>query len=475
MLFNSLAFLLLFFPVTTLVYCALPHRFRWAWLLGASCYFYMSAVPVYICILGLTITVDFVAALKIEASQGHARRVYFGISVASTVLILFVFKYFNFVNDNVAALARAIGWNYSIGALRLALPLGLSFHTFQSLAYVIEVYRGEQKAERHFGIYALYVMFYPQLVAGPIERPQNLLHQFREEHVVDARQVLLGIRRIVYGLFKKVIVADSLARYVDAVYANLPKQSALPVALAAVAFSIQMYGDFSGYSDIAVGTAQTMGFRLMENFERPFLASSLSEFWRRWHRSLSTWFNDYVFLPLHTSLRDWGKAGLVVAIMTTFVLSGVWHGAAWTFAVWGGLHGVALVCEALTRRWRKRFASLVGKKADEWIGLVSSFAFVTFALIFFRARSFAEAWRAIVTILEHKVTLSAKVLCAGLEPSTLMFSLGCIGALALSYRLPNAFRSQSEPAWLQTATLAVAFVFVVLHLNLTSRFIYFAF
>jgi alginate O-acetyltransferase complex protein AlgI len=296
MLFNSLQFAV-FFPVVTLLYFALPHRWRGAMLLGASCLFYMAFVPAYIAILGVTILIDYVAGIRIEATEGARRRLWLILSIVSTCAVLFVFKYFDFFNDTIALAARAMGMEYAVPALQLLLPVGLSFHTFQSLSYVIEVYERRQRAEHDFGLYALYVMFYPQLVAGPIERPQNLLHQFREVHRFEYGRVVAGLQLMAWGLVKKVVVADRLAELANRVY-DAPRQfTGLPLVIGTVAFAFQIYCDFSGYSDIAIGSAQVMGFDLMKNFDRPYTARSISDFWRRCNSSLSTWFRDFVYVP----------------------------------------------------------------------------------------------------------------------------------------------------------------------------------
>jgi len=247
--------------------------------------------------------------------------------------------------------------------MHIILPIGLSFHTFQAMSYTIEVYRRNQKAERHFGIYALYVMFYPQLVAGPIERPQNLLHQFREEHHFDYTRVTSGLKLMLWGMFKKVVIADNLSTFVTQVYDSPHNFSGLPLIVATLFFSIQLYCDFSGYSDIAVGSAQVMGFTLMKNFDRPFFSASISELWRRWHISLSTWLRDYLYTPISVVTRNWEKWGIVFSLIVTFVLAGLWHGADWKFVVFGFLHGIALAYEFLTRKTRKK----ISKKVPSYI------------------------------------------------------------------------------------------------------------
>jgi alginate O-acetyltransferase complex protein AlgI len=391
-LFNSIQFLL-FFPLVTAAYFAAPQRWRWPLLLIASCYFYMAFIPVYIFILLITILIDYFAALFIEASAGHRRRVGLTVSIVATCLVLFFFKYYDFIIGNINTLAAWGGAHWSLATLGLILPIGLSFHTFQSLSYVIEVYRGKQRAERHFGIYALYVMFFPQLVAGPIERPQNLLHQFYERHDFDYERVRNGLRLMLWGLFKKVVVADRLAIYVNTIYANLAHHSGPTVAVATVFFAFQIYCDFSGYSDIAIGAARVLGFELMTNFDKPYFSKGISEFWRRWHISLSTWFKDYVYVPLGGNRV--GQARWAFNIMVTFTLSGLWHGAAWNYIVWGALNGVYLCASSWTQRARTASVQALGLAArpalHRTVQVLITFFLTCVAWVFFRAPDFDNA------------------------------------------------------------------------------------
>jgi alginate O-acetyltransferase complex protein AlgI len=393
MLFNSLQFVF-FFPVVTVGYFWLPHRVRWLWLLAASCVFYMAFVPIYILILAITIAIDYVAALLIDKAEGRARLRYLVISIFSTCAVLFVFKYFNFFNSNFLAAAQFFQLNYPAPVLDVLLPIGLSFHTFQSLSYVIEVYRGNQRPERHFGIYALYVMFYPQLVAGPIERPQHLLHQFREVHSFDYQRVANGLKLMAWGMFKKVVIADRLALLVNAVYGNPQAHDGPALVVATIFFAFQIYCDFSGYSDIAIGAAQVMGFRLVDNFNRPYSARGIADFWHRWHISLSTWFRDYVYIPLggnRVSRPRW-----YLNLLLTFTISGLWHGANWTYVFWGLLNGMYLVAEHATAGLRAHAFKYTGldrfPAVRSTMAISATFGLVCFAWIFFRARSLSDAW-----------------------------------------------------------------------------------
>ncbi len=469
MLFNSFRFLI-FFPVVTAVYFLLPFRARWFWLLAASCYFYMCFIPVYILILFFTITVDYVAARAMERTSGGTRRSILLASIVANVGVLAVFKYFNFLNANFSQLAHLIAWNYPIPMLKIILPIGLSFHTFQSLSYTIEVYRGNQKAEHHFGIFALYVMFYPQLVAGPIERPQNLLHQFYEEHRFNYERFRSGIVLMAWGLFKKVVVADRVSTLVDQVYNHPSQFQGVALLAATFFFAVQIYCDFSGYSDIARGCAQVMGFRLMENFRSPYFSESIAEFWKRWHISLSTWFRDYVYIPLggrHVTKSRW-----VFNLLLTFMLSGLWHGANWTFVCWGLLHGC--------------FVGLYYVKGDRFhlwrpLRALATFAVVCVSWVFFRASNVSDA----LYILRHQFSN----LLAPMGNAIANLGLLRVDWIVVAVTIPVLFgiekwsekqdwreillRQNAVLRW--TAYAALVFVIVVFGVFREAQFIYFQF
>jgi alginate O-acetyltransferase complex protein AlgI len=393
MLFNSLHFVF-FFPIVTAGFFLLPQKWRWAWLLVASCYFYMVFVPLYILILGWTIAIDYCAGLLIARSQGRARKTWLGISIAANVGVLAFFKYYNFINGNVSGIFSLLRTPYPIPNLAILLPIGLSFHTFQAMSYTIEVYRGNQSPERHLGIYALYVMFFPQLVAGPIERPQHLLPQFLERHTLDYDRMGRGLQLMAWGFFKKVVIADRLAMYVREVYDDPRAYVGGPLLMATFFFAFQIYCDFSGYSDIAIGSAQVLGFRLRKNFRGPYLSRQISEFWRRWHISLSTWFRDYVYIPLGGSRTS--RSRLYFNLFVTFLLSGLWHGANWTFVVWGALNGLYLIIGHLTRRSRERLFDAIGfgstNPVRRSIQIVSTFCLVCAGWVFFRAHTLRDAF-----------------------------------------------------------------------------------
>ncbi len=362
-------------------------------LLMASCYFYMSFIPIYILILLFTIIIDYYAGIYLEKFQGKKRKTFLIISLAANVGILAIFKYYNFINDNISGLLGILEHKNPIPYLSIILPIGLSFHTFQAMSYTIEVYRGNQKAEKNFGIYALYVMFYPQLVAGPIERPQNLLHQFYEKHEFDYVRVVQGLKLMLWGLFKKIVIADRLSIYVNAVYNNPDQHFGFTLILATIFFAFQIYCDFSGYSEIAIGSAQVMGFKLMTNFKRPYFAKSVSEFWKRWHISLSTWFTDYLYISLggnRIGIPRW-----YFNLFFVFLVSGLWHGANWTFIIWGALNGFYLIFALIKKRFIKpseKSSPEIIKSGFNIINILITFALICLSWVFFRANSSHDAF-----------------------------------------------------------------------------------
>lgn len=479
MLFNSIHFAF-FFVIVTALYFLLPHRYRWLLLLLTSCYFYMAFIPVYILILFFTILVDYVAGIAIEdATNPRRKKSMLVASIVANVGVLAVFKYFNFFNENFAALAATLGLSYPIENLSIILPIGLSFHTFQSLSYTIEVYRGHQKAERHLGIFALYVMFYPQLVAGPIERPQNMLHQFYATHEFDYNRFVSGLRLIAWGLFKKMVIADQVAIFVNLVYGNPTDYTGLPLLLATYAFAIQIYCDFSGYSDIAIGSARVMGFRLMENFRQPYLATSIMDFWRRWHISLSTWFRDYLYIPLGGNRVSTGRWALNTLVV--FMVSGLWHGANWTFIIWGALHGLYMILWTVAGPPMSRRLSAL--KLDRIPGLLPAlglgltFNLVAVAWIFFRATSLADAWYILTHLLVGFAWQAPGPI--GLGATTALVVLCSIVMMELYewLRQRGVFQISLLPWWSRWACyyalVTLILLFGVLHAQ--GQFIYFQF
>ncbi len=438
----------------------------------------MAFVPVYILILAFTITVDYFAAIWMESSQGKKRRYLLIASIVVNIGTLALFKYFNFFNENLTTILDQSGLHNPVPYLNLLLPIGLSFHTLQSLSYTIEVYRGNQKAERHFGILALYVMFFPQLVAGPIERPQNLIHQFRKKHPFNYEMVVCGLRQMLWGFFMKLVVADRLAIYVDAVYNNPRHHTGGSLGLATIFFSFQIYCDFAGYSNIAIGAARVLGIDLMTNFNIPFSAKSITEFWRRWHISLSSWFRDYLYVPLGGNRE--GITRFYLNIFIVFLLSGIWHGAGWLFIVWGALHGFYLVFARITQQWRAQLSRFLGitnyPVIHGMLQMGTVFLLVGFSWIFFRATNLEDAF-----LIAGKVLKSpfSKVFI----PSLPIFIYSIIALAVLIFHEVISYRKKTELFWFAQpnrvlrwgAYISIVMLILTMGVFDGSQFIYFQF
>ena len=387
MLFNSIAFLL-FFPIVCVLYFSIPTsqtKTRNLILLLASYYFYMNWEPAYALLLFTSTVVTFFAALGIEHFEAKQKKKFFLVScIILNLTILFLFKYYNFLATNIETFLQISGWGVEVPKFGLLLPVGISFYTFQALGYSIDVYRGNTKVEHNFATYALFVSFFPQLVAGPIERSNNLLPQFKEQHRLDYNMAMSGIRMMVWGYFMKLVLADRCGLYVDSIFNNVDKHNGGSYVIASLLFPFQIYGDFAGYSLIAIGAARILGFKLMENFHRPYFACTVGEFWHRWHISLSTWFKDYVYIPLGGNRV--GKLQNYFNLLVTFVVSGIWHGANWTFFCWGTLHGMLLCLEKAAGINKLIYSGW--KKCFHW---AVTFFLVTLAWILFRANNLYDA------------------------------------------------------------------------------------
>lgn len=393
MLFNSLQYAI-FLPVVFAIYWWLPHKYRWALLLAAGCYFYMSLKPEYIVLLAATTVVSYAAGLYIEKTTDDPyRKAALLAALLVCLFILFIFKYFNFFSRSLTALTAGFSHPVHPVTLKLMLPVGISFYTFKTLSYVIDVYKRKIPAERHFGIYAAYVSFFPQLTAGPIDRPGTLIPRIREEKHFNYDRASYGLKLMAWGYFKKLAIADAAATYVDTAYMTLDGCTGLDLLMAVFLFTVQIYCDFSGYTDIAAGSAGLLGIDVTKNFNSPYFAGSIKEFWSRWHISLSTWFRDYVYIPLggnrcSTLKRDRN-------LLVTFLLSGLWHGADWTFVVWGGIHGIGQIIEDHLCSGRKKGES----RLSGFAARAAVFAFCNAAWIFFRADSIKDAFYIIKTLV----------------------------------------------------------------------------
>jgi len=376
------------------IYFAAPQRYRRIILLAASYYFYMSWEPEYvILILISTLSTYLLAILMGKTIPGRKRKACLVIAICINLGLLLGFKYFNFLNEETRAMFQQFGLFYGIPDLKILLPIGISFYTLQATGYLIDVYTGRKEPETHLDVFALFIAFFPQLIAGPIERSYRFLPQLKKKTFADPQRFSDGLRLMLWGFFKKVVIADNLGLYVDMVYNNVHDYSGSPLILATYFFTFQIYCDFSGYTDIARGAARILGFDLMINFRMPYFSKSVDEFWRNWHISLSTWFRDYLYIPLggnRVSLGRWQ-----VNILIVFLVSGLWHGANWTFAAWGAIHGLFMICSRLAREIRGavfRSAAVPGPRpAGNALKAFLTFNLVAFAWILFRANSLGDA------------------------------------------------------------------------------------
>ncbi len=394
MIFNSIDFML-FFPIVVVIYFFIPKRIRYIWLLIASYYFYMCWNAKYAFLIALSTVITYISGLFME-KYFFRKKLILIFSLVSNLGILFVFKYYQFLLQNINHFRDIIGIAPTEKSLDLLLPVGISFYTFQALGYSIDVYRGDVKAEKNLLKYALFVSFFPQLVAGPIERSKNLLTQvncveyFR---LWNYERITNGAVIMLWGFFQKMVIADRAAILVDKVYGEYWIYGTIELIFATILFAFQIYCDFSGYSMIAVGAARIMGFELMENFNAPYYSKSIKEFWRRWHISLSSWFRDYIYIPLGgnrvSRLKGYGN------LMVTFLISGLWHGANWSYVAWGGVHGVYQIVGSLVAPIRDRLESRLSVKKESMsykLGqVIVTFILVDFAWIFFRADRFLDS------------------------------------------------------------------------------------
>lgn len=387
----------LFFTIVALVYFALPKNVRWIWLLAASLYFYGATEPLFLLQIAAAAGVTYYLGLEIQKSAEQSRkRSLVTVGVCLLVANLAVFKYTGFINESLRGLFDLVGLTYPVPTLSILLPIGISFYSFVLIGYLVDVYRGT-KAEEHVGIFALYVLFFPKLIAGPIERTKNLLQQLHSPPDFKYEQAVFGLQLILWGVFKKAVVADRIAPHVDAIYNAPHAADGVSLTLATFMYAFQLYCDFSGYTDIALGTAAFLGFNLVRNFDRPYMATSIQDFWKRWHISLTSWLTDYVYTPLTRQRRFKIKfyTMMLLGLFVTFVVSGIWHGAQWTFVIWGILHGTYIVTSVLLQKQRNKFIRAIGltkyPALHRAVKVATTFLLVCFAYIWFRAGSVADA------------------------------------------------------------------------------------
>lgn len=392
--FASLNFLL-FFPIVAVVYYITPARFRWLLLLIASYFFYINIKPVYILLIaGVTLSTYIFTHLIENTSNESRRKAFMVINIILILLPLFFFKYFSSLNEAIFSFLESLNVRWPLPEIKLILPVGISFYTFMAIGYTIDVYNEEVEAEKDIGLLALFISFFPLVLCGPIERAKRMLSQFKVPFILDYNVITQGLKLMLWGYFMKLFIADRVGIYVDAVYGNITQHNGASFMLATLLYPIQLYADFGGYSLIAVGTAKVLGINVMQNFRRPFFATSMSELWRRWHISLISWLTDYIYTPLSFSLRRYKSLGIIIALMITFIISGIWHGAALTFIVWGLIQGIYLSIEAVTNIRRTIIEKKYNLYNKFWYILLScTITYILFSasMVFGRADNLKEA------------------------------------------------------------------------------------
>ncbi len=485
MLFNSLAFLV-FLPIAFALYWAAPEKIRWIVLLLVSYYFYMAASPRYVLLLLCTSLLIWASSLVLEKADREDRAFRKGILTATLLIafgLLVFFKYYNFAVNSIVGLMGLFSMNIEPHLLNLLMPVGISFYTFQSVSYLLDVYSGKSKAQKSFARFALYVSFFPQIIAGPIGRTNELMPQMECRKKFDYDLAVSGLRMMLWGYFKKLVISDALGKYVDLIYGNVPYYFGMTFIMVSVMYTFQIYCDFSGYSDIAIGTARLFNIELMQNFKSPYFSTSVREFWSRWHISLSTWFRDYVYIPLGGSRK--GSVRKNINLMATMLVSGLWHGANWTFVLWGGLHGIYQVIEGflrdkLPKRQKDRPPVLI-------LHGILTFALVNLAWIFFRADSISDALF-IVTHLHNGVILHFLDAWKKMKVDMLITDFGLIKLAAaiivlmvydyfsLKHDIPKEMQKWKLPLrWLIYIGVTALIIINKLHGGTTQQFIYFSF
>lgn len=481
MTFNSIEFLI-FYPIVLALYFILPKVARWPMLLVASYFFYMCYNPALVVLIFGTTLVSWVCSLLTEKTKRKwLRRLYLALTLIVSLGVLFFYKYFDFISVSITPL---IDKTMDPVLLNLALPVGISFYTFQTLSYVIDVYRGDVKCEKNFFFYALFVSFFPQLVAGPIERPGNLIPQLKAANKWNTDNAVKGLKHMLVGFFKKICVADTISVAVNAVYNNSAEATSLSVLIATVLFAIQIYCDFSGYTDIAIGCARIMGIRLMKNFDHPYGATTIKEFWSKWHISLSTWFKDYLYIPLGGSrCRKWRH---LMNLFIVFLVSGLWHGANWTFVIWGAIHGFYQVVGNLTAKARGKLIVKTGFTEKSTpvriIRCIITFALVSFAWIFFRANTLDEAYHLVKTLLAFEGGLIPTLEYMELDLTRIILTLSAIVILIIVDRAVKYEDTQDGSAiitkkggFVYLTWCIIALWVLLVSQDMVSSFIYFQF
>lgn len=478
MVFTSFNFIF-FFPAIILIYYLLPKRFRQTFLLFASYYFYINLNPVYsLLLVGVTIS-TYLFAILIEKTESDKMKKFILISdIILAILPLFFFKYFNFINQSLIDFLNLLGIRWPLPNFNLLLPVGISFYTFMALGYSIDVYNEKIRAERSFGTVALFLSFFPIILSGPIERAQNMCHQFKGNIEFNYEKTVAGLKLILWGYFLKLVVADRVALYVSAIFNNFENHSGASLLLATLLYPLQIYGDLGGYSLIAIGCANVMGIDIIQNFHRPFFSTSMSEFWRRWHMSLINWLTDYIYTPISFGLRKFKVWGIVIALMLTFLISGIWHGAALMYIIWGAFQGIILSVEAVTNRGKASFEKKYNLKVNKLYVFIScTVTYLIFAFSLLIGGAVSNLSNAFLII--GKIFTNSKSIF--IDDATLIYAfLGIIMFFLSEFRdeyFPDKFRLFENDnrliRWL--AYLSIAVLILMIGVFNGGQFIYFQF
>ena len=483
MLFNSFGFVI-FFAIVVVLYYLLPAKIRWVALLLSGIFFYMFASPISIWVPAVIILVTYFGGIGIEKAVTPPKaNLVFVLCLIANIGMLVFFKYVNFLTTQFFELINFVNLKLLHAAtvktnsllVNIIAPLGISYITFQAIGYLIEIKRGNHKAERNAGHFSTYILFFPKLLSGPIERAHHFLPQIKQPVTLDYERITPALKIILWGFFKKVVIADRLSIYTNAVFNNYQFHNGNTLFLASIFYTIQLYADFSGYTDMAVGVAKLLGFDIIQNFDRPFFSKSVTEFWRRWHISLSTWFADYFYTPLAIKKRNWGKWSVVYASMVTFVILGFWHGANWTFIVFGALQGIILSIEFFTRKARKKMRNAIPAFINNGLGILFTFLYINFAEIFFRANSVTEALR----IIKKASAFNGPVFYEG--PSMLIYSfLGIIILFLAEFKMEyynEKFSLFNNPSLVMRILTYALLIMLILLVGVFDggQFIYFQF
>ncbi len=495
MLFNSIHFML-FFPIVTLMYFLIIPKIRWIWLLISSYYFYMCWNPKYAILIGFSTVVTYLSgilisnanSIKNEIKREKVKVIFVALSLVINLGILFFFKYYDFFFYNISRVFSIVNIKVNYPMFDIILPVGISFYTFQALSYTIDVYRGDIEAEKNLGKYALFVSFFPQLVAGPIEKSKDLLNQFNNTYSFEYERVKSGLLLMLWGFFQKIVVADRAAIMVNTIYNSPSTYGGFQIIIATLFFSFQIYCDFASYSNIAIGAAKVMGFQLTNNFDQPYFSRSIKDFWRRWHISLSSWFRDYLYIPLGGSRK--GKLRTYINIMIVFLSSGLWHGASINFVVWGGLHGIYQIIGDMLRPIKDRFIKLFNIRSNVFsyklMQIVINFTLVNFAWIFFRASSFSNAKILVknLFIFNPWVLIDGSLFTLGLDKReflVVLLSIILVVIVDLLQRKMNIFEALSEQNLLFRWGIYISTIVIILIFGSygptysAQQFIYFQF